>query len=76
MTNNIKSRAVPEISLRMSNSAGGFYFMSSYSEKRIHGYKWDELPIDEYVIERVETLAEGEKQPLMHNGLPNFEWTR
>ena len=47
--------------------------MSSYSGKRIHGYKWDELPIDEYVIEQVEILAECEKQSLIHDRLPNFK---
>ena len=30
--------------------------------------------MDDYVIERVESLAEEEKQPLMHNGMPSFEW--
>ena len=74
-TNDMKSRAVPAIALRRSNNAGGHYFMSLYSGKRIHGYRWKELPIDDYVISRVEELAEAEKQPLMHNGLPNFEWS-
>ena len=71
----MKSRAVPAIALRRSNNAGGHYFMSLYSGKRIHGYKWKELPIDDYVINRVEELAEAEDQPVMHNGLPNFEWS-
>ena len=48
--------------------------MSFYTGKWIHGYKWDELPIDEYVINRVEYLEEQEKQPLMKNGMPSFEW--
>ena len=30
--------------------------------------------MDDYVIERVESLAEEEKQPLMHNGMSSFEW--
>ena len=49
--------------------------MSLYSGKRIHGYKWDKLPIDEHVIARVEKMAEKEKQPIMHRGMPCFEWT-
>ena len=49
--------------------------MSLHSGKRIHGYIWDELPIDEYVIERVEALAEEQGQPLMKDGVPDFEWT-
>ena len=48
--------------------------MSLHSGKRIHGYEWEELPIDEHVIERVEALAESEKQMVMHRGMPSFEW--
>ena len=40
----------------------------------IHGYIWDELAIDDYVVERVDELAKGEDQPLMYNGIPSFEW--
>ena len=72
--NTMNSRAVPAVALKRSNSAGGHYFMSLYTGKRIHGYKWKELPIDEYVIDRVETLAEEEKQPIMKGGMPIFEW--
>ena len=49
--------------------------MSVYSGKRVHGYKWDEFPVDDYVVERVESLAEEEKQPTMHKGMPSFEWS-
>ena len=73
-SNNMKSRAVPGIALRRSNSAGGHYFMSLHSGKRIHGYNWDELPIDDYVIERVEALAMEQGQPLVHDVVPSFEW--
>ena len=48
--------------------------MSLHSGKRIHSYKWDVLPIDKYVIERVKALAKDEEQPEMHNGYPIFEW--
>lgn len=72
-SNDMKCRAVPGVALRPSNSTGGHYFMSLYSSKRIHGYTWEELPIDEYVIERVESLAEGEKQAIMHKCMPSFE---
>ena len=48
-SNNNTPRTVPAIALRMSNNAGGHYFMSLHSGKRIHGYKWKELPIDEHV---------------------------
>ena len=70
----MKSRTVPVITLRRSNKAGGHYFMSLYSGMRIYGYKWKELPIDEYVLARVEELAEAQNQPLMYNGVLNFEW--
>ena len=49
--------------------------MSLLSEKRIHGCNWDDLPIDENVIERVESLAEEQGKPLMRDRVPNFEWT-
>ena len=57
-TNDMKTRSVPGIALRALNNAGGHYFMSLYSRKRIHGYKWEEFPVDDYVVERVESLAE------------------
>ena len=74
-TNDNKPRAVPAIALRMSNTAGGHYFMSLHSGKRTHGFQWDELPIDEHVIERVEAMAEEQEQPLMNRGKPCFEWS-
>ena len=49
--------------------------MSLYSGKRIHGYKWDVLPIDEHIVESVEQLAEDEKQPSMNRGMSCFDWT-
>ena len=57
-TNDNKPRAVPGIALRMSNAAGGHYFMSLHSGKIMHSFQWDELPIDEHVVERVEAIAE------------------
>ena len=72
-TNTNKPRAVPAIALRRSNNTGGHYFMSLHSGKRIHGYEWQELPIDEHVIEQVGDLAKTEEQPIMHIGMPNLE---
>ena len=57
-TNDNTPRSVPAIALSMSNSTGEHYFMSLHSGKRIHGFQWDELPIDDHVIEIVEALAE------------------
>ena len=55
--NNMMQRAVPGIALKASNSKGGFYFMSLYTGKRINSYVWEELPISDKVIERVEEIA-------------------
>ena len=74
--NNQKARSVPAIALSPSNSAGGHFFMSLYSGQRIHGYSWEQLPIDDDVIERVEQLAVNENQPKLVDGLPIFEWAR
>ena len=63
-SNSMKSRAVPAIALRRSNNAGGHYFTSLHTGKIIRGYKWQELPLDEHVIERVEAMAEQEEQPI------------
>ena len=71
--NDIKTRAVPTIALRRSNSLGGHYFMNLYSGKQIRGFKYEKLPIDKYVIARVEDVAEEEEQLVMHKVMPNFE---
>ena len=42
--------------------------------KRLHAYHWEEKPIDQGVVDRVEELAELEKQPLHSNNHPLFEW--
>ena len=47
--------------------------MSLCYGKRTHGCNCDKLPIDGNVIERVESLAEEQGQPLMRDGAPNFE---
>ena len=48
--------------------------MILHSGRRINGYSWDKLPVDDYVIERVKSLAEEQEQLIMHNGMPSFEW--
>ena len=74
--NNMTERAVPGIALRASNTKGGFYFMSLYTGKRINSYVWEELPISDEVIERVEEIAQQQKQPQLVNGIPIFEWNQ
>lgn len=72
--NNMTECCIPGIALRASNRKGGFYFMSLYSGKRIHSYIWEELPISDEIIERVEQLAIEQKQPKLIDGVPLFEW--
>ena len=73
-TNTMKRRSVPAIALNESNDRGGHYFMNLYTGKRLHSYAWEELPIDDDVIEQVEYLARQEKAPVMTDGYPQFEW--
>ena len=72
--NNMKARSVTAISLSPSNQWGGHYFMSLTSGKKIHGFKWVELPISNEVVDRVHELANKEEQPELVNGDIIFEW--
>ena len=54
---NMKKRSVPAISLKASNEEGGYFFMSLYTGKRLHSYIWEEMPIDQETIDRVDQLA-------------------
>ena len=72
-TNTMKPRSVPDIALKRSNNAGGNYLISLYSSERIHGHKWDALPIDKHTIERVDQLTEDEKNLTMNRDIPCFE---
>ena len=69
----MRQRSIGAIALRPSNERGGFYFMSLNTGRLIHAFIWEELPIDDHVINRVVDLAEAEGAPLMNNG-PIFEW--
>ena len=53
-SNSMKSRSVPGIALKPSNNDGGQCFMSLYTETMVHWYIWEEIPIDDGVIQRVE----------------------
>ena len=72
--NRLDARCIPAIALNSSNEHGGHYFMSLYSGKKLHSYKWEETPIDEEIINRVEELAEEENAPKMKRGYPVFTW--
>ena len=72
--NNMKARSIPAISLAPSNQWGGHYFMSLISGKKVHGYKWNVLPIGDEVIHRVHELAVIENQPELVSGSVEFLW--
>ena len=55
--NTNKARGIPAIALRASNEKGGHYFMNLYSGKKVHGMKWEMLPIDYDVIYQVNTIS-------------------
>ena len=44
------------------------------SGKKIHGFKWVELPISNEVVDRVHELANKEEQPELVNGDIIFKW--
>ena len=73
--NNQRGRTTGAIALRPSNEQGAYYFMSLSTGKRINGNQWTELPISDYVIDRVEELGKREGAPIMKDGYPIFEWS-
>ena len=50
-SNSNKPRAVPAIALRIWNNSGGHYFTSLHTCKISHACEWEELPLDEHIIE-------------------------
>ena len=52
--NNMKTKSVVEISLRISNECGGHDFVSLKTGRPLHSYQWQELPITNAVIYCVE----------------------
>ena len=71
-TNTQKARSVGAIAMYPSNERGGYYFMSLRTGKRLHGFIWNEVPITDEVISRVEQLGEEDGQ-LMMMDRPIFE---
>ena len=47
---------------------GGGFFMLLITGKKLHAFKWVELPINDEIIEQVDSLAQAEKQPILSNG--------
>ena len=50
----------------------GQYFMSLNTGKRIHSKHWDQILIDEFVIDKVKELAIKEEQFVIRNKCPLF----
>ena len=48
--------------------------MSLQTGKCVHARKWNTLPINQEVIEKVATLAKSESQPFLPGNVPIFEW--
>ena len=72
----MKGKASPAIALRISNNTGGYYFINLRIGRCTHSHQWGELPIDDYIIERVECLTKCEKKLVIHDGYSHFEWVK
>ena len=73
--NKMNYRSTPSIALSESNQTGGNFFMSLQSGQKFHSNRWEELPFDEDVIEKVHSLAHSQKQPLLKNGNVSFGYS-
>ena len=48
--------------------------MSLYTGKRLNSYVWEELPVSDEIIERLEEIAQQQQQPELVIRVPSFEW--
>ena len=71
----MKARSVAAIGLRPSTGQDGYYFMSLETGKRVHARTWHQLPIPDFVIDRVHELSNREGEPDFIRGYPVFEWS-
>ena len=61
--NNEKERTLGAISLGPSgNKQGGYYFMRLKTGSKVHRISWDEVPMPDSVIKRVNTLGKDQPQ--------------
>ncbi len=73
--NDNSPRSVGAIALSATPNESGLYkFMSLSTGKTIRRKKFTVLPITQLVIDRVESIALKEGQPLLVNGCLKFEW--
>ena len=52
----------------------GQYFMSLNTGKILHNKYWDQIPIDDFIIDKVKELATNEELSAIQNKYPLFEW--
>ena len=73
-SNTMHQRGERAIALKETSRGGHYRFMSLDTGRVIHSYDWRELPINDFVINRVHDLALQEGQPLLVDGFPIFEY--
>ena len=74
-SNSTKSRTTGAIALNHSgNSSGGYHFMSLVTGLRLARRQWTVVPMPEWVPNYVEDMASAEKQQLLINNEPLWEW--
>ena len=69
----MSSRTVSIISLRESNAIDGQYFMPLNTGKGIHYKRWEQIPIDDHLINKVNKIITNEKQPIINTLFLNRE---
>ena len=75
-TNTTRSRTTEYIALTpVGNEQGGYFFIPLKTGKISDRRQWTVLPMPDGVVTTVENMALTEKQPLMKNCIPIFEWT-
>ena len=75
-TNTMHARTTGAIALGLTgNNQGGYYFMSLTTGRRLSRQQWNELPMPDGVVQRVENMARVQKQPIFDKDGPNFEWS-
>ena len=72
--NDMSERSEKAISLGTLKDSGAHYFMLLKTGKKIKCHRWEELPITQEVVDRVEQLAREENQMKMTNRMPLIEW--
>ncbi len=72
--NTMQQRGERAIALRETDRTGHYRFMSLDTGRTIHSSDWQEIPIDDFTINRVQDLALNEGQAILVDGFPIFEY--